>query len=164
MSTQDKLPPLPEPWATMKKWPPGAPWFTADQMRAYARAALAAQEAEPVAWADDCRLSLVTALYFLASDFENALYKFDGDDEARRSANGSIAHARKVAARWNWNGAQPAREAVALTEEQEKAIKQWLNMGDESLGLAHKGYFSKGGWAYEQLAALLQANNLREPT
>ena len=76
-----------------------------------------AEQSQPVAWAYECRLSLVTALYSLASDFENALYKFDGHDEALHSANGSIAHARKVAAQWGWNGAAPpAPQPLTETE------------------------------------------------
>jgi hypothetical protein len=75
---------------------------------------------EPVAWADECRISLVTAIHFLASDYENALGVFRDDTEARRKAEGDIAHARKIAAKWNWNGASPPaqRTWVGLTDEE----------------------------------------------
>ena len=83
------------------------------------REALAEQQ-EPVAWADECRIELVNAIHFLASDFENALGAFGGDIEARRRAEGDIAHARSVASRWNWNGtspqAQPRGEAALARE------------------------------------------------
>lgn len=39
--------------------------------------------------------------------------------------------------------------------ETTSAIQQWLQFGDQSLGTAHQGYFSKGGWAYEKLKSLL---------
>lgn len=58
--------------------------------------------------ADDCRIELVVAIHTLASHFENALYAFGNDAEARRKAEGDIAHAMKVAARWNWNGPKAA--------------------------------------------------------
>ena len=75
---------------------------------------------EPVAWADECRIELVNAIHFLASDFENALGAFGGDIEARRKAEGDIAHARSVASRWNWNGTSlPAQRTwVGLTEKE----------------------------------------------
>ena len=56
-------------------------------------------------WADKCRIELVTAIHPITSDYENALGAFGEDAEARRKAEGDIAHARKVASRWNWNGA-----------------------------------------------------------
>jgi hypothetical protein len=51
---------------------------------------------------NDCRIELVGAVYTLASHYENASYALD--HEARKAAEGDIAHARMVAARWNWNG------------------------------------------------------------
>ena len=64
------------------------------------RAAMA-PAGEPVACA---RGELVVAIHSLASDFENALGAFGSDAEARRKAEGDIAHARSVAARHNQNG------------------------------------------------------------
>lgn len=56
--------------------------------------------------APECpRSELVIALHSLASDYENALGSFGGDHEARRKAEGDIAHAMKVASRHNYNGA-----------------------------------------------------------
>lgn len=52
----------------------------------------------------DGRIELVNALYSLASDFENSMYAFGGDSEARNKAEGDIAHAKKVASRYNCNG------------------------------------------------------------
>jgi hypothetical protein len=54
------------------------------------------------------RTELVTALHDIASHFENALYAFRDDAEARKKAEGDIAHAMKIAARHNRNG----REAL----------------------------------------------------
>jgi hypothetical protein len=51
------------------------------------------------------RTELVVALHTLASHYENALGAFGGDDEAKRKAEGDIAHAMKVAAKHNYNGA-----------------------------------------------------------
>lgn len=50
------------------------------------------------------RIELVVALQVLASHYENALYVFGDDSEARRKAEGDIAHAMKVAARHLYNG------------------------------------------------------------
>jgi hypothetical protein len=61
---------------------------------------LAAQPA-PVPCA---RNELVTAIHSLASNFENSLYAFRDDTEARRKATGDIAHAMKIAAKHNQNG------------------------------------------------------------
>jgi hypothetical protein len=66
-------------------------------------------------WADKCRIELVTAIHSITSDYENALGAFGEDAEARRKAEGDIAHARKVASRWSWNGAG----WVGLTDEDE---------------------------------------------
>ncbi len=50
------------------------------------------------------RVALVVAIHDLASNFENALYSFGDDKEARKKAEGDIAHAMKVAAKHNQNG------------------------------------------------------------
>lgn len=68
--------------------------------RRFARAVLAAQPA-PVPCA---RNELVTAIHSLASNFENSMYAFRDDTEARRKATGDIAHAMKIAAKHNQNG------------------------------------------------------------
>ena len=47
---------------------------------------------------------LVTALHDIASHFENALYTFRDDTEAKKKAEGDIAHAMEIAARHNRNG------------------------------------------------------------
>lgn len=77
-------------------------------------------EQEPVAWADYCRIELVAAIHSITSDYENALGSFGQDADARRKAEGDIAHARKIVAKWNWNGrtAPPQREWVGLTNEE----------------------------------------------
>ena len=90
-----------------------------------------AQQQEPVAWADECRISLVTAIHFLASDYENALGVFRDDTEARRKAEGDIAHARNIAAKWNWNGASPPYEATPLASQ--RSVKPWRGLTDEEL-------------------------------
>ena len=88
-----------------------------DNVQTALREALAEQPAqqEPVAWADECRIELVNAIHFLASDFENALGAFGGDTEARRKAKGDIAHARSIASRWNWNGTSTPAQRKPLT-------------------------------------------------
>ena len=68
------------------------------------RAALQEQAREGEA---DCRIELVNAVHTLASHYENNLYKLNGDEEALRLAKGDIAHAMKIAAKWNWNGSAP---------------------------------------------------------
>lgn len=50
------------------------------------------------------RNELVVAIHDLASNFENALYAFGNDTEARKKAEGDIAHAMNVAAKHNQNG------------------------------------------------------------
>ena len=50
----------------------------------------------------DCRIELVTAIHTLASHYENRLHRLDADD--RKLAEGDIAHAIKIASKWNWNG------------------------------------------------------------
>jgi len=56
--------------------------------------------------AQDCpRIELVNAVHTLASDYENALSAFGDDKEARHKAEGDIAHAMRVVARHNYNGA-----------------------------------------------------------
>ena len=79
--------------------------------------ALTEQPAQQEPWADKCRIDLVTAIHFLASDFENALGAFGSDTEARRKAEGDIAYARIVASRWNWNGTtEPAQQSAERVE------------------------------------------------
>lgn len=75
---------------------------------------------EAVAWADKCRIELVTAIDSLSSDYENGLYSFAGDSEALRQASGAIAHARMVAARWNWNGADTILQPLPAAPKPEK--------------------------------------------
>lgn len=81
-----------------------------------------AEKQEPVAWADECRIELVTAIHTFASDYENALGVFRDDTEARRKAEGDIAHARKIAAKWNWNGTAP-QPAAKSEQEPSRAEK-----------------------------------------
>jgi hypothetical protein len=100
-----------------------------------ARAALSEQPtAAPEPDANECRIELVTAVHTLASHFENALGAFGDDVEARTKAKGDIAHACKVAARWNWNGpwarrpglwAMQAREALELIATPMRADGTW---------------------------------------
>ena len=71
--------------------------------------------ANPTGEISNCRIELVTAIHTLASHYENTLCLFRDDEEAHRVAKGDIAHARKVAEKWNWNGtaqeqAQPAQQ------------------------------------------------------
>ena len=54
----------------------------------------------------DARRELLVATYTLASHFENALYAFRDDDEARKKAEGDIAFAMQIASRHNYNGDQ----------------------------------------------------------
>jgi len=75
-----------------------------DEARAVLLAALQEQAREGEA---DCRIELVTAVHMLASHYENNLYNLNGDEEALRLAKGDIAHAMKIAAKWNWNGSAP---------------------------------------------------------
>ena len=78
-----------------------------EQARAVLLAALQEQAREGEA---DCRIELVTAVHMLASHYENNLYNLNGDEEALRLAKGDIAHAMKIAAKWNWNGSAPQPE------------------------------------------------------
>ena len=78
-----------------------------DEARAALLAALQEQAREGEA---DCRIELVTAVHMLASHYENNLYNLNGDEEALRLAKGDIAHAMKIAAKWNWNGSAPQPE------------------------------------------------------
>jgi hypothetical protein len=68
------------------------------------------------------RNELVTAIHSLASNFENSLYAFRDDTEARRKATGDIAHAMKIAAKHNQNGpgcsAAPVPMIGASTHQQ----------------------------------------------
>jgi hypothetical protein len=73
---------------TMREW---AGWK--------ARAALAQPEQTRVV---GCRIELVTAIHMLASNFENRLGRLDPYD--RKIAEGDIAHAREIAAKWNRRG------------------------------------------------------------
>lgn len=50
------------------------------------------------------RIELVVAIHDLASNFENSLYAFGDAAEARKKAEGDIAHAMKIAAKHNQNG------------------------------------------------------------
>lgn len=60
----------------------------------------APKQAEP-----NCRIELVGAIQGLASHYENRLHRLDPED--RKLAEGDIAHAMKIAAKWNWNGTSP---------------------------------------------------------
>lgn len=51
---------------------------------------------------NSARADLVIAVHGLASNFENAMPT--KDFEAARKAEGDIAHALKIAAKYNWNG------------------------------------------------------------
>jgi len=70
------------------------------------------------------RNELVTAIHSLASNFENSLYAFRNDTEARRKATGDIAHAMKIAAKHNQNGSgcSAAPVPAPLTDEKIDAI------------------------------------------
>lgn len=68
-----ELPPLPEPGMTSLNYDDTLRWYTATQMREYARAALAAQASNETAIRDDLHLSLILDMY------DNAMQKaFDG--------------------------------------------------------------------------------------
>ena len=69
-----------------------------------------AQQGLQAPLSDDARIELVVAVHTLASHFENALYAFRDDDEARRKAEGDIDHAMRIAAKWNWNGITAPRD------------------------------------------------------
>lgn len=43
-----------------------------------------------------------------------------------------------------------------LSEDQKKAILEWLRFGEDSLGTAHLGYFARGGWGYETLKGIVK--------
>lgn len=60
------------------------------------------------------RVELVVAIHDLASNFENALYAFGDDAEARKKAEGDIAHAMQVAAKYNQNGPDCTTEVRVL--------------------------------------------------
>jgi hypothetical protein len=89
------------------------------------RAHLAAQPA-PVPCA---RNELVTAIHSLASNFENSMYAFRDDTEARRKATGDIAHAMKIAAKHNQNGpgCSAAPVPVPLTDEMDAVASQYAH-------------------------------------
>ena len=86
----------------------------------------------------DCRIELVNAVHTLASHYENNLYKLNGDEEALRLAKGDIAHAMKIAAKWNWNGsapqpahpsepAQPEQGELAGPDQIEKIVDRYVD-------------------------------------
>jgi hypothetical protein len=68
------------------------------------------------------RTELVTALHDIASHFENALYAFRDDTEARKKAEGDIAHAMKIAAQHNRNGRGVLSNRDILGEVGAKAL------------------------------------------
>lgn len=72
------------------------------------------------------RNDLLVALHTLASHFENALYAFGDDDEARKKAEGDIAWARLVASRHNYNGSE-CKEIERLRGEATQ-LRQALGM------------------------------------
>jgi hypothetical protein len=84
----------------------------------------------------DCpRNELVTAIQTIASDYENALGMFGDDGEGRRKAKGDIAHALKVAAKYNQNGpgctppATPAWEPAIPSPQpapEPTALSAWM--------------------------------------
>jgi hypothetical protein len=65
------------------------------------------KQAEPAS----CRIELVVAIHTLASHYENRLHRLDPED--RKLAEGDIAHAMKIAAKWNWNGTSPTPPEAA---------------------------------------------------
>jgi len=67
----------------------------------------APKQAEPAS----CRIELVVAIHTLASHYENRLHRLDPED--RKLAEGDIAHAMKIAAKWNWNGTSPTPPEAA---------------------------------------------------
>jgi len=67
----------------------------------------APKQAEPAS----CRIELVVAIHTLASHYENRLGRLDPED--RKLAEGDIAHAMKIAAKWNWNGTSPTPPEAA---------------------------------------------------
>lgn len=71
-----------------------------------------ALSAAPVVPDGCCRNELLTALYSLASNYENALGMFGQDGEGRRKAEGDLAHAMQVAAKHNRNGPRCAAPAM----------------------------------------------------
>lgn len=84
-----------------------AGWGEQMDKAAAAIKALAALQEQARDGEADCRIELVNAVHTLASHYENNLYKLNGDEEALRLAKGDIAHAMKIAAKWNWNGSAP---------------------------------------------------------
>lgn len=65
------------------------------------------------------RIELVTALHDLASHFDNSLYAFGDDAEARRKARGDIAYALSIAAKHNQNGPGCKTPAPVLPQRPE---------------------------------------------
>jgi hypothetical protein len=60
------------------------------------------------------------------------------------------------------DAAREAQDAHALrtlrdvlpSQKDMEAMNDWLDYGQGELGKSHRGYFSAGGWPYEQLKAL----------
>lgn len=164
-----------EPDADTWRFLVGADAATTAHLQAGQYLAPAAQQAEPVA------PSIVAALRFYAQRHHFALSDpsawdtVSGEppnywcDEAGTATveDGSIA---KIALE-GINAAPPAREAVALTEEQAKAVMwqehvRWMS----AAGLDTTGMQPEAGWLDQLLGhfraferAVWQANNLREP-
>ena len=68
------------------------------------------------------RVELVVAIHDLASNFKNALYAFGDDVEARKKAEGDIAHAMKVAAKHNQNSPGCATPNAEITGGQKRSF------------------------------------------
>lgn len=96
----------------------GATLNTAGQRLPAGTKLFAAAGAQPVQQ-ESCRIELVTAIHTLASHYENKLCLFQDDEEAHRVAKGDIAHARKVAAKWNWNGTAPMQAPAYASKTSE---------------------------------------------
>lgn len=111
---------------------------------AAARAAIASAESTPAAAPESAQ-----AVAHCALTPAGKVAYFDGKPMLMVGPVGNEHHPTPL-----YTHPAPARVAVALTPDQRKAIGQWLDMGNNSLGLAHQGYFSRGGWAYETLAGL----------
>lgn len=101
----------------------------------------------------------------VVADYDRTLAKIDAALAAAEAPTVAqpVPTATDLASADYWRGyaagvKAPHTEAqpVPLTDGQKSAIQQWLDFGEQMQQGGHQqGYFSRGGWAYDTLRALL---------
>lgn len=80
--------------------------------------------------------------------------------ELRRQENWIRSKRSEIAQRHNlkpgeYGFVEETKTILPLTDSQRQNIRDWLRFGEESSGTAHLGYFSRGGFGYENLKEML---------